>query len=207
MSLLAVQYQATPSLHSQSDDRDLEPYWLIRLVRCQLSKQSCRHTFPWMQHRWTLSISTLGKRSFMVNRPFTVAKVESQEPCRRGYCLCHSCRQSCSGYCTQSHTGSLQDVIEISRFQSYECVLHTISYVLRFISIQAKCQPAHMNWSKIIWLSTDYHPRCHGVPIKWQPRCQWSFNQGLIKNRSGYQSRYVQRCMLLMKSITKCPLC
>ena len=35
---------------------------------------------------------------------------------------------------TQSHTGSLQDMIEISRFQSYERVLRTFSYVLRFIS-------------------------------------------------------------------------
>ena len=35
---------------------------------------------------------------------------------------------------TQSHTGSLQDLIEISRFQSYERVLRTFSYVLRFIS-------------------------------------------------------------------------
>ena len=35
---------------------------------------------------------------------------------------------------TQSTTGSLQDLIDISRFQSYERLLRTMSYVLRFIS-------------------------------------------------------------------------
>ena len=34
----------------------------------------------------------------------------------------------------QSHSGSLQDLINISHFQSYERVLRVISYVLRFIS-------------------------------------------------------------------------
>ena len=33
----------------------------------------------------------------------------------------------------QSNTGSLQDLIDISCFQSYESVLRTMSYVLRFI--------------------------------------------------------------------------
>ena len=35
---------------------------------------------------------------------------------------------------TQSNTGSLQDLIDISRFQSYESVLRMMSYALRFIS-------------------------------------------------------------------------
>ena len=35
---------------------------------------------------------------------------------------------------TQSHTGSFQDLIEISRFQSNERVLRTMCYVLRFVS-------------------------------------------------------------------------
>ena len=35
---------------------------------------------------------------------------------------------------TQSHSGSLPDLIDISRFQFYERVLGTIAYVLRFIS-------------------------------------------------------------------------
>ena len=35
---------------------------------------------------------------------------------------------------TQSHTGSFQDLIEISRFQSNERVLRTMCYVMRFIS-------------------------------------------------------------------------
>ena len=34
----------------------------------------------------------------------------------------------------QSHSGSLQDLINISRFQSYERVLRIVSYVLKFIS-------------------------------------------------------------------------
>ena len=34
----------------------------------------------------------------------------------------------------QSNTGSLQDFIDISRFQSYENMLRTMSYVLGFIS-------------------------------------------------------------------------
>ena len=34
----------------------------------------------------------------------------------------------------QSHSGSLQDLINISRFQSYERVLHIVFYVLKFIS-------------------------------------------------------------------------
>lgn len=35
---------------------------------------------------------------------------------------------------TQSRTDSFQDLIEILRFQSYECVLRTICHVLRYIS-------------------------------------------------------------------------
>ena len=41
---------------------------------------------------------------------------------------------STCGQGTQSHSGSLQDFIDISHFQSYERILRTIAYVLRFIS-------------------------------------------------------------------------
>ena len=79
-----------------------------------------------------VQISTMGKRSSIVKRhsiwPRWSPKSLGEDD------IVSATAVDSHAHGTQSHTGSFQDLIEISRFQSNERVLRTMFYVLRFIS-------------------------------------------------------------------------